>query len=47
MTTAPAGRPFARAAVLAATTWREALQGPGRGGGSCADGHCEVPGPPG
>ncbi|MFI8255517.1 thiol-disulfide oxidoreductase DCC family protein [Streptomyces filamentosus] len=47
----PAGQPFARAAVLAAAKWREALRGPGGeagpGGGTCADGHCEVPGPPG
>ncbi|MFE6227249.1 DCC1-like thiol-disulfide oxidoreductase family protein [Microtetraspora glauca] len=38
----PAGQPFARAAVLAAARWRDALKGP-----DCADGHCETPGPPG
>ncbi|MET8967651.1 thiol-disulfide oxidoreductase DCC family protein [Streptomyces hydrogenans] len=43
----PAGQPFARAAVLAAARWREALKGPGAGEGDCRDGHCEVPGPPG
>ncbi|MFB7099951.1 thiol-disulfide oxidoreductase DCC family protein [Streptomyces hydrogenans] len=43
----PAGQPFARAAVLAAARWREALKGPGAGEGGCPDGHCEVPGPPG
>ncbi|MFD4372692.1 thiol-disulfide oxidoreductase DCC family protein [Streptomyces sp. NPDC058486] len=43
----PAGQPFARAAVLAAARWREALKGPGAGDGPCGDGHCEVPGPPG
>ncbi|MFF9338707.1 MULTISPECIES: thiol-disulfide oxidoreductase DCC family protein [unclassified Streptomyces] len=43
----PAGRPFARAAVLAAARWREALKGPGGGEDGCADGHCGVPGPPG
>ncbi|GHJ94761.1 hypothetical protein SNE510_42800 [Streptomyces sp. NE5-10] len=42
----PAGQPFARAAVLAAARWREALKGPGAGEGGCPDGHCEVPGPP-
>ncbi|MFJ8130539.1 thiol-disulfide oxidoreductase DCC family protein [Streptomyces hydrogenans] len=42
----PAGQPFARAAVLAAARWREALKGPGPGEGGCPDGHCEVPGPP-
>ncbi|MFL9683231.1 thiol-disulfide oxidoreductase DCC family protein [Streptomyces sp. KL110A] len=43
----PAGQPFARAAVLAAARWREALKDPGAGEGGCPDGHCEVPGPPG
>ncbi|MFJ3092245.1 thiol-disulfide oxidoreductase DCC family protein [Streptomyces hydrogenans] len=43
----PAGQPFARAAVLTAARWREALKGPGAGEGGCPDGHCEVPGPPG
>ncbi|MFJ3609085.1 MULTISPECIES: thiol-disulfide oxidoreductase DCC family protein [Streptomyces] len=43
----PAGQPFARAAVLAAARWREALKGPGAGEGGCPDGHCEAPGPPG
>ncbi|MEU8879744.1 thiol-disulfide oxidoreductase DCC family protein [Streptomyces hydrogenans] len=43
----PAGQPFARAAVLAAARWREALKVPGAGEGGCPDGHCEVPGPPG
>ncbi|MFK3735337.1 thiol-disulfide oxidoreductase DCC family protein [Streptomyces sp. NPDC088090] len=43
----PAGQPFARAAVLAAARWREALKGPGGGRDGCADGHCEVPAPPG
>ncbi|MET9349392.1 DUF393 domain-containing protein [Streptomyces termitum] len=38
----PAGRLVARAAVLGAARWREALKPDG-----CADGHCEVPGPPG
>ncbi|NML50502.1 DUF393 domain-containing protein [Streptomyces sp. R302] len=42
----PAGQPLARAAVLAAAKWREALKGPG-GDGHCEDGHCEAPGPPG
>ncbi|GGY27521.1 thiol-disulfide oxidoreductase DCC family protein [Streptomyces omiyaensis] len=43
----PAGRPLARAAVLTAARWREARGGPGRTDGGCADGHCEMPGPPG
>ncbi|MFE5969080.1 thiol-disulfide oxidoreductase DCC family protein [Streptomyces sp. NPDC056463] len=40
----PAGQPFARATVLAAAKWREALKG---GGPTCEDGRCEVPGTPG
>ncbi|MFI8510726.1 thiol-disulfide oxidoreductase DCC family protein [Streptomyces sp. NPDC085460] len=47
----PAGQPFARATVLAAAKWREALKGPERRDGhpdpSCDTGRCEVPGPPG
>ncbi|MEU3605927.1 DCC1-like thiol-disulfide oxidoreductase family protein [Streptomyces sp. NPDC035033] len=42
----PAGQPFARAAVLAAAKWREALRSSPAGDGTCADGHCGVPGPP-
>ncbi|MFF2780143.1 hypothetical protein ACFVU3_35215 [Streptomyces sp. NPDC058052] len=46
-----AGQPFARAAVLTAARWREALDSPERqdgrsGGGPCGAGHCEVSGPP-
>ncbi|MFI8322434.1 thiol-disulfide oxidoreductase DCC family protein [Streptomyces sp. NPDC085529] len=41
----PAGQPFARAAVLAAAKWREALRDPE--GSGCEDGRCDVPGPPG
>ncbi|WP_282695848.1 DCC1-like thiol-disulfide oxidoreductase family protein [Streptomyces sp. CC208A] len=40
----PAGQPLARAAVLAAAKWREALKGAGAGDGGCEDGHCPVPG---
>ncbi|MGW1881017.1 thiol-disulfide oxidoreductase DCC family protein [Streptomyces sp. NPDC001970] len=36
----PAGAPFARVTVLAAAKYREATAAP------CADGRCEVPGPP-
>lgn len=43
----PAGQPFARATVLAAAKWREALKGPGPDDRSCEGGHCEPPGPPG
>ncbi|MFE5794007.1 thiol-disulfide oxidoreductase DCC family protein [Streptomyces sp. NPDC056503] len=48
----PAGQPLARAAVLAAARWREALRDPAAGDGTagegpCGDGHCEVPRPPG
>ncbi|WP_329116908.1 thiol-disulfide oxidoreductase DCC family protein [Streptomyces sp. NBC_01353] len=38
----PAGQPFARATVLAAAKWREAIKG-----ASCEDGRCEAPGTPG
>ncbi|MFD8011876.1 thiol-disulfide oxidoreductase DCC family protein [Streptomyces sp. NPDC058955] len=41
----PAGQPFARAAVLAAAKWREALKG--AEGSGCQDGHCDLPGAPG
>ncbi|MEE1756162.1 DCC1-like thiol-disulfide oxidoreductase family protein [Streptomyces sp. SP18CS02] len=40
----PAGMPFARATVLAAAKWREAISG---GGPVCEDGRCEAPGRPG
>ncbi|MDT9688758.1 DCC1-like thiol-disulfide oxidoreductase family protein [Streptomyces sp. P9(2023)] len=40
----PAGQPFARATVLAAARWREAIKGAGP---ACEDGHCGVPGAPG
>lgn len=40
----PAGQPFARATVLAAAKWREAVRSHGP---ACEDGHCEVPGMPG
>ncbi|MFE0643383.1 thiol-disulfide oxidoreductase DCC family protein [Streptomyces sp. NPDC058877] len=53
----PAGLPFARATVLAASKWREALKGPrpegplprnaDDGGGPCGDGHCGTTAPPG
>ncbi|MEV6326569.1 DCC1-like thiol-disulfide oxidoreductase family protein [Streptomyces sp. NPDC051909] len=40
----PAGRPFARATVLAAAKWREALKSrPREGRGDCAEGRCEAP----
>ncbi|ORT59527.1 DCC1-like thiol-disulfide oxidoreductase family protein [Streptomyces sp. CB03238] len=40
----PAGMPFARATVLAAATWREALAP--AGGRGCGDGRCGVPDTP-
>ncbi|MEU7111416.1 DCC1-like thiol-disulfide oxidoreductase family protein [Streptomyces sp. NPDC046182] len=40
----PAGQPFARATVLAAAKWREAIKAQGP---ACEDGRCEVPGTPG
>ncbi|MFF5934353.1 thiol-disulfide oxidoreductase DCC family protein [Streptomyces sp. NPDC012508] len=40
----PAGQPFARATVLAAAKWREAIKGQGP---ACEDGRCEAPGTPG
>ncbi|GAA3898691.1 DCC1-like thiol-disulfide oxidoreductase family protein [Streptomyces gulbargensis] len=55
----PAGQPFARAAVLTAARWREALKGPAGEGGEpaphgadptgdgCGTGRCEAPAPPG
>ncbi|MFF9017768.1 thiol-disulfide oxidoreductase DCC family protein [Streptomyces sp. NPDC014870] len=45
----PAGRPVARATVLAAAKWREAIKagGPAREDGRCEDGRCEAPGAPG
>ncbi|MEU6883442.1 DCC1-like thiol-disulfide oxidoreductase family protein [Streptomyces sp. NPDC046712] len=39
----PAGQPFARATVLAAAKWREAI----KGAPACEDGTCELPGAPG
>ncbi|MCB5169970.1 DUF393 domain-containing protein [Streptomyces bambusae] len=44
----PAGRPFARAAMLAAARYREAVRtGPDRAEGACTDGACPAPGLPG
>ncbi|MFG2871697.1 thiol-disulfide oxidoreductase DCC family protein [Streptomyces sp. NPDC048338] len=40
----PAGQPFARATVLAAARWREAVRAHGP---ACEDGRCETPGTPG